>query len=330
MKKLLLSIFLLACFAATGQDYNKSSLEFESGLTKVRDVTSVKPLNVNIGYRYMTNTKFGAKIDIGYTNLSQSPIDYMTASLSGVINIGRLLEFETFTKNYTILAGVGGTFTHSQYRDLILHRDSNFHLSGFVENEFKVWDDVFVQIGMDVITGVNSRPYTRIVSTETTSIINFNLGLVVSLGKHKEHADFYLEEERLPVTDTVYMKPTINNYTKQITKTVNTPVIAVNKPEYVFFGHDSFKVDKQGLNAIKKIVDEIKDGQRVHLTGYASPPASNDYNFKLSKKRSKAVQSKLISLGLDASRIKIEGYGEVPTADGSNEDLSRCVELLVK
>lgn len=318
-------IVLLVSFYAEAQ-YDKNSIEFELGPTKVRDVTPVKPLNFNLAYRYMFNTKFGSKLDIGYTELEKTGISYYSSSLSGVLNVGRLLEFESFTKSYTILAGVGGTYTYSDENAQLLHRLSNFHLSGFVENEFKVSDNVFLHLGMDVITGVNSRPFSNISpDTRTTSIINFNAGIVIGLGKHKEHADWYLDVKK-PIKDTLYLKPTVNNYTKTIENIIHTSNQSI---EYVFFDNDSFNINIHGLNAIKKIVNSLENNEYIVLKGFASPPASNEYNLRLSEKRCLSVHSKLVSLGVNRDKITIIVNGEIDTSDSNNVDLSRYVEIKI-
>ena len=325
-QKLLILIMSLTVTLLVAQEYSKSSIEVFGGLTKVRDITSVKPLNFDIGYRYMFNTKFGFKLDAGHTALHNTPIKYFTSSFNGVVNIGRLLEFESFSKHYTIITGVGGTYTHSTNNSLILHRDSNFHLSGFINNEFKLDKRTFLSIGLDVITGVNSRAYTIDTPTATTSIINFNVGFTFALNsKGREHADWYIKNE-LPIKDTIYLQPTIQKEVKNI----NVTSVVDSKLEHVYFKNDSYVVDIQGLNAIKKIANNLTNNQTIHLTGYASSPASNEYNKTLSDNRCLAVRAKLISLGINTERIFITPYGEIDTIDGLNEDVARYVEIFIK
>jgi outer membrane protein OmpA-like peptidoglycan-associated protein len=328
MKKLITLIIALSTVIAVSQEYNKSSIEFEAGATKIRDVTSVKLLNFNMAYRYMFNTKFGAKIDGGYTNLGHNNIDYSTTSLQGIVNVGRVLEFESFTKDYTILAGIGGTYTYSKPKTntLLLHRLSNFHISAFIDNEIRLWDNVFVKAGLDIITGVNSRPFVNTTPTQTTSILNFNLGIVVPLGKHKKHADWYIEEKLFPIPtkDTIYLQPRI------IKETIVTLSKDCNNTEYVFFDNNSYRLDRVSLNAIKKIASNLEDEQDIHLTGYASPPASKEYNQILADNRCLVIRSKLISLGIQTERIFINPVGEIHTSDGNNVDLARYVEIKIK
>lgn len=334
MKKLITILLMLSMFLTYAQDYNKWSIEPEFGVTKVRDLTSVEPFNTDLGIRYMANTLFGVKLNVNYTDIdnlhfnNNSSISYYSAGLHGVVNIGRLLKFESFSNRYTILGGIGGTYTDSgkATNDVILHRISNFHLSAFVDNEFKLSKSVFLRVGLDVLTGVNSRPFTTNISTETTTILNFNMGLTIALSKGNiEHADWYIEE---PGVEKVYLKPLVID--KTITNNITSTECSCKYEEYVFFKHDSYEVDKDGLNSIVKMTEILKEGENIYLIGYASPPASEEYNVILANKRAEAVKAKAISLGISEDRIIIEAVGEVDTKDSYNVDLSRRVKITIK
>jgi OOP family OmpA-OmpF porin len=334
MKKTLFLLALFTTMFVAAQDYNKWSIEPEFGVTKIRDVTPIQLFNTGIGARYMANTLFGAKLNANYTRLLDkddlsftNPINYTTASLHGVVNVGRLLKFESFSKHYTILSSIGGSYSYSEQptNDLVLHRLSNFHLSASIDNEFKVSPRVFMTLGLDAITGVNSRPFTQTSSTETTTIINFNLGVTVALGNKQEHADWYIEEY-ISKVDTLFLKPTIIDNT--ITK-VEVKEIVKDENEYVLFHHDSYVVDKDGLNAILRSADKLNDKNTISVIGFASPPGTDQYNMELSKNRAEAVVKKLLSLGVDKKQIILEYVGEVNTLDGQNVDLMRQVVLTI-
>ena len=333
MKKQL-TIIALFIAAISFAQYSKSSLKPSFGITKIQDVTSFEMFNTQLEYRHMLNTKFGASLRGGYTRLydtweyipNQEPISFNTAALHGVVNIGRLLEFESFTRNYTILGSLGGTYTYSEgsTNNQIYHRYSNFHLSATIDNEVKITKGIFANASLDFIKDVNNRPFVP--STETTNIFNINLGVTISLNHSKEHADWYIEE-KIPVVDTVFMKPTIID--KTVTKREIVKVKS-NEIEYVFFNNNSHTVDKDGLNAIVKASDKIAGSQTITVIGYASPPASDDYNLKLSKHRAEAVVDKLISIGIMESQINLLYRGEIDTKNGKNIDLSRRVALIVE
>jgi outer membrane protein OmpA-like peptidoglycan-associated protein len=331
MKKLLTFIALFIGTISFAQ-YSKSSIEPSFGITKIQDVTPFRMFNSQLGYRHMFNTKFGARILGGYSRLYESyeyqpyqePLSYNTGTLHGVVNVGRVLGFESFTKHYTILGSIGGTYTYSDgsTNNQIYHRYSNFHLSARIDNEIKITKGIFANASLDFIKDVNNRPFVP--STETTNIFNINIGVVISLNHSKEHADWYIEPK---VVDTILLKPTIidNTITNNITKDCNC-----KKNEYVFFNHDSYIVDKDGLNAIVKIADELIGNGELFIIGYASPPGTDDYNRELSKKRVLSVVDKLISLGIKGEQLNLEFRGEQNTLNSKNVDLSRRVELLIK
>lgn len=197
MKKLsLIFCFLFMVTFMFAQEFNKWSVEPEVGLTKVRDVTSVGFANGGIGIRYMITPIFGAKVSGSYSHLDY-PLEYVSGQFMGVCNFGRLAKLENLANNkWTIIVGVGGDYTYSKgfTNAVIFHQLSDFHLAGYVDNEFRITDKFFLTAGLNVTTGVNSRPFlTPYNSTMSTSIVDFNVKAIFVLGKKKVHADFYLE-----------------------------------------------------------------------------------------------------------------------------------------
>ncbi|MFN3999553.1 MAG: OmpA family protein [Algoriphagus sp.] len=103
-------------------DYNKWSLEVNGGFNKAMGPLSPgyysPTLNVGhfeIGSRYMFNEFFGLKGNLGIGNFSEikgkSPIfssDYLVFTTSGVVNLGRLLNFHFLEERLTILGFLGG------------------------------------------------------------------------------------------------------------------------------------------------------------------------------------------------------------------------------
>lgn len=328
MKKIiLLLVFITGTLHA--QNYDKHALEVGLGLSKIRDVTSVQPLNVDLAYRYMLNTKFGGEIGLNHMNLKDYDYKYSSISFMGIANFGRIAGFESFAEWYTIKVGIGGNLGHGDYytSQNILHRDTNFHLKGLVENEFRLTNSLFLTLGLDIVPGINSRPFRPVENyTQTTSILNFNVGFVVSIGKHKEHADFYLEPQRI---DTILLKPTIqNHYTETIVE------VDKSKPYsgYVQFEYDSSKFisGSQAPATIKTALQTLKEGGVILLTGYASPENGTGnprYNYDLANERAETVKSYLLSLGANPDKIEIKSLGAFPTFDGRNIELSRSVKI---
>ena len=59
----------------------------------------------------------------------------------------------------------------------------------------------------------------------------------------------------------------------------------------------------------------------LKLGGYTDNRGDPQANLKLSQEQAKAVMADLVNLGIDAGRLKAEGYGqEHPVADNSTEE----------
>lgn len=335
MKNIILTLLLLFTIVVQSQDYNKWSIEAEAGLSKLHGYTYVVPYNAELSTRYMLNTKFGLKLHGGYTDIKE--YDFYNVGFHTVVNLGRVLNFETFTKHYTILAGVGATYTNSS-SPILQDRLSMGHLSVFVDNLIKLTDKASLKIGMDFIGDINNRHFDVDSRPSTFSRLqNYNIGFVFNIGKQKEHADWYLEPEKEPIIyrETYPVVTNDSSDTLELPDTATVDYVVSKKSiqvDYVFFHNDNNIVDKDGLANIKRIADTYLEvgNLTIRLTGYASPPASNEYNKILAEKRCLAVKAKLISLGVPSKDIIIHPIGEITTLDGNNEDLARYVMLEIE
>lgn len=131
MKKILLTLTsvlaLSSAYAQTEEkanvntsDYNKWSIEVAGGVNKFqRPATSgyytstPSFYNADLGVRYMFNNKFGLKLDAGYYNFTEKdgslPFEshYYRANLQAVANLGRIMNFETWTNTFGLLGHTG-------------------------------------------------------------------------------------------------------------------------------------------------------------------------------------------------------------------------------
>jgi outer membrane protein OmpA-like peptidoglycan-associated protein len=71
----------------------------------------------------------------------------------------------------------------------------------------------------------------------------------------------------------------------------------------------------------------------LKLGGYTDNTGDPQANVKLSQMRTETVMTELVRLGVDAGRLKAEGYGqEHPVADNSTEEgvckgmIAQCIE----
>jgi outer membrane protein OmpA-like peptidoglycan-associated protein len=86
------------------------------------------------------------------------------------------------------------------------------------------------------------------------------------------------------------------------------------------------------IDQLAQFLNEHTD-RRVAIDGYTDSVGKDDYNLDLSQRRAAAVQSALVSKGIDASRITAQGYGkEFPVASNDNSggrQLNRRVEVVI-
>jgi OOP family OmpA-OmpF porin len=126
MKKLLLSTLIIGAITLgvnAQTDFNKWSLEVNGGtnkamapLTKNYFTHTLNLGHADLGVRYMFNDKFGAKLDYGFGSFKEASFsdsfstNYFRINLQAVSNLGRLMNFETFSKKFNVLGHFGGGY----------------------------------------------------------------------------------------------------------------------------------------------------------------------------------------------------------------------------
>ena len=232
MKKKLASFsILLLSLAATAQDmtttsvqnntntiekapYDKWSLELNGGVNKpTRTLTpgystsTLNPFHADLGVRYMFNPKFGLKLDFGYDQFQERDDTaefesrQIRTSLQGVINIGRALNFETWTNTFGLLAhgGVGVSQLTSDNgfdgEDYMGHGILGLTGQIRLSNSVALTGDL-----TGLVNGRQNHNFDGMSTTSTGSfdgvLLNASVGLTFYLGKNEKHADWVGEEDR--------------------------------------------------------------------------------------------------------------------------------------
>ncbi|MEO6174337.1 MAG: OmpA family protein [Flavobacterium circumlabens] len=231
MKKTLASVsFLVLSFAASAQNmattaaqpsvdkpaYDRWSIELNGGVNKpTRALTpgystaTLNPFHADLGVRYMFNPKFGVKLDFGYDqfqerdNTAAFESRSIRTSLQGVVNIGRALNFETWTNTIGILAH--GGFGVSQ-----LTSDNGFDGEDYMGHgilgltgQIRLSNSIALTGDLTgIVNGRQNHNFDGMGQTTTGSfdgvLLNASVGLTFYLGKNEKHADWFSEEnERL-------------------------------------------------------------------------------------------------------------------------------------
>ncbi|WP_116789019.1 OmpA family protein [Flavobacterium psychrotrophum] len=220
MKKAVLPLLLLclsqginAQEAKPTQEYDKWSIEVGAGINKPgRTFTEgyrtsrLAPITGELGVRYMFNNKFGLKLDAAYNQFknADNSLDFKTTfmrlDLQGVINVGRILNFEDWTNRFGLLLHGGAGVFRMTFDDNALYSDAKDHglnLIGGLTGQLRLSNSV-VLTG-DFTTSVNGVQNFNFDGNSTVStnvvdgvLMTGTVGLTFYLGSKEKHADWYV------------------------------------------------------------------------------------------------------------------------------------------
>ena len=212
MKKLIFTLALASAFTAVNaqnetknenstEAYNKWSVEVAGGVSKPLNRLGssfgfVTPVTVDLGLRYMINNKFGIKGDLGYNTLQEKDgtpefnSRYYRGDIQAVANLGRIMNFETWTNTIGLLGhgGVGlGMVRSGDAKDWVGNGILGLTLQARLSDHFA--------LTMDGSAILNVRQSFNFDATETGKagyggILNGTLGVTYYIGKNKKHADW--------------------------------------------------------------------------------------------------------------------------------------------
>lgn len=230
MKKFILAIVFFSIeFSVFSQsEFNKWSIETNFGFNKAMAPLTpgyLSPsLNIghlDLGVRYMFNEKFGLKADGGFGSFSEvkgeSPefkTNYLRANIQGVINLGRVMGFESFSRKLGLLGHFGGGFGRMSFEETILNTAPDYHyniISGLT-GQFKLGTRVALTSDLSMIyngrqtytfdgntfnadvqpADPSQNPYVHAPGTWWTATIGLNF----YLGSSSEHADWYIAADK--------------------------------------------------------------------------------------------------------------------------------------
>ncbi|MFY9243477.1 MAG: OmpA family protein [Polaribacter sp.] len=238
MKKIYFgAVFTLMSFFASAQDYDHWSIDIGGGLHQVGSaLTPGFAENIfgqgHIGYRYMFNEKFGLRLDLGYNsftaNETSQPFtsNYYRASLEGVVNLRSILKFDTWTKRFGLLfhAGAGAATLNVTAPVNNGSGDVMYAMNFGLTPQFKLNDRFTLFLDLNSIIHFyqeNNFDGGKNVDWRESniSLMNTSIGLNIALGKNRQSADFYVEDEiedKIVNTELDAIKKRLNNAEKEI------------------------------------------------------------------------------------------------------------------
>ncbi|WP_430612968.1 OmpA family protein [Flavobacterium sp. JP2137] len=212
MKKIALPVLatVLAFGSMNAQErpYNKWSVDLNAGLTKPTGPLSSGYFTDTFGFihadggvRYMFNNKFGVKADFGYDKMENDDdskkfeTQYYRTSLQGVVNLGRVLNFEEWTKVLNVQAHAGAGYSWMT-SDAFSGKDEMVNVMAGLTGQLKLSERVALNADFTVIK--HARQNITFDGTENISsrgiqgaLYNATLGLSIYLGGNGTHADWY-------------------------------------------------------------------------------------------------------------------------------------------
>ncbi|RTY93714.1 OmpA family protein [Flavobacterium sp. GT3R68] len=198
-----------------GKGYNQWSIDINGGISKptqpftpdhFSDNTNL--FHADLGARYMFNNKFGLKLDFGYDQFSagdgsmEFDGQYFRTNIQGVANLGRIFNFEDWTKrvNLQVHAGPGYSFMTN---DAFEGNDNMANFLVGLTGQIKLSERVAFNADFTMVNNI-SQSYTFDGAENAAlgedrgfdgTIFNASIGLSIYLGKNTTHADWYVEEK---------------------------------------------------------------------------------------------------------------------------------------
>ncbi|MBW3518695.1 OmpA family protein [Flavobacterium sp. NKUCC04_CG] len=213
MKKIALPVLatVLAFGSMNAQErpYNKWSVDLNAGLTKPTEpftsgyfADTFGFIHADGGVRYMFNNKFGVKADFGYDKIENADdskkfeTQYYRTSLQGVVNLGRVFNFEEWTKVLNIQAHAGAGYSWMT-SDGFKGTDQMANVMAGITGQLKLSERVALNADFTMIKNAQQNHsydgYTDVSSARGLqgNLYNATLGLSIYLGAHGTHADWY-------------------------------------------------------------------------------------------------------------------------------------------
>ena len=376
MKKVVITLaFALALTGVHAQTennngYNKWSIDLGAGINKPQrpfndgySTNTLSPWTGDLGVRYMFNNKFGLKADFGYNSLTAkgSSIDfdskYYRVDLQAVANLGRIMNFETWTNTFGLLGHAG--FGYAQLRsDSFKGADEMGNFISGVTGQIRLSNRVALTGDFSTILNASQdRTFdgAYVAGNRGFSGLLFNgtVGLNVYLGKNTKHADWTVTSN--DIIDTSALENKIADLEAQIKKIpaqkevviekqVNNPQPTdndlikrmINDKYYsVYFDFNKTTPIENSTAAIDVVLNYLRKNPSasLDLVGYADQVGKAEYNEKLSNTRATNVKTIFEKAGIASSRLNVIANGADTSIQKDSDEarrLARRVTFIVK
>jgi OOP family OmpA-OmpF porin len=342
----------------TSNGYNKWSIELGGGFTKPQRPLSAgfstdtpSPWVGEAGVRYMFNNKFGLKLDYGYHSFTSGDDSmdfdskYQRLDLQGVANLGRIMNFETWTNTFGLLghAGFGvGQLKSDNFRG----KDWTGNFIAGITGQIRLSNRIALTGDFSTILNASQDhtfdgAYVGENRGFSGLIFNGTVGLQVYLGKNTKHADWTVLSENVDLTaydnKLAELEAQIKNIpSKQVIveKPVTTNVVSdkdivkemINDKYYsVYFDFNKSTPIENSTAAIDVVLTYLRKNPStsIDILGYADQVGKSEYNEKLSNARATNVKTILEKAGIASSRLNVVANGADTSIQKDSEEARR-------
>lgn len=354
--------------ANSSNNYNKWSIEFAGGVNKPQKpfsegyfTSTPSPWVGDLGVRYMFNNKFGLKADFGYNSFTDKSNSlnfdskYYRVDLQAVANLGRIMNFETWTNTIGLLGHAG--FGYAQLRnDSYRGADEMGNFIAGVTGQIRLSNRIALTGDFSTIFNTSqdhsfdgaylpeNRGYSGL-------IFNGTVGLNIYLGKNAKHADWTVisqdvdltaydnkiadlenQIKNIPQKQVIVEKPIQNNVAndKDVVKDL------INDKYYsVYFDFNKATPIENSTAAIDVVLTYLRKNPSasVDIIGYADQVGKAEYNEKLSNARAENVKKILTQAGISSSRLNVVPAGADTSIEKNSDEarrLARRVTFKIK
>jgi OOP family OmpA-OmpF porin len=169
----------------------------------------------------MINNKFGIKADVSYNSFQEKnntpafDSEYYRANLQGVANLGRIMNFESWTNTFGLLGhgGLGvGRIENGSAKNTVLNAMAGLTAQIKLSNHFALTGDV---------SGILNARQSLNFDVKSSSnypfgiLLNATVGVTYYIGKNEKHADWVVlkDESIIALEKRVDALETMNNDT---------------------------------------------------------------------------------------------------------------------
>jgi peptidoglycan-associated lipoprotein len=139
---------------------------------------------------------------------------------------------------------------------------------------------------------------------------NLNPNVKYEVSAHKEG---YFGDSKNFSTDGIKKNTVIS---KKTGYDLDFGLLKITKKEItipnIYYDFDKYDLNEESKNELNKLATILNETPRVEIVinSHTDEQGTDDYNFKLSEKRSQSVVNYLIQKGVDSKRLQAKGYGE--------------------